>query len=381
MAFTASNLLELAAMKYLRAIFFSIAISFVSCHAIAQNHNEVIGKVLYISSSVNISGENFIYSEVKIINKSKLPISIFSANVKTKTDKYLYNKSNEQLEKLSSINSRDLPVGDSCIFYFDIPHKQLENGEPLLFVFDYNDSLGKTLKLTLVATFSAQKPTVLAAPLNGKNWVAIYNSEWQRGHRRVYYTVEGQSRIPGRFAIDFVKLDDEGKLCRQQPEVVTNYYSYDEDVLAVEDGTVVSLRNDFKESKTISGNQSHTENDASGNYLILEIGYDLYACYEHLKPGSIPFKVGDKVNRGDVIAKVGFTGDASEPHLHFHVADKNSVLGAEGLPFVFKQFSYEGIYDDFSSFGKQRWKSLNKTEIRRFLPSRPLQNSVINFPN
>lgn len=368
-------------MKFSSTVFLTFTILLFSFYGMAQNRNDVSGQILHTSGKVNINGNNFFYSEVKIINQSKIPIQITSAIVTTQNGKTLYKVTNEELKKLSNKNRIDSSVDDSTIFYFDVPFEKLQHQEKLKFVFNYILNLDKELQLILETNFLAKEPVVLSAPLRGKNWIAIYNSEWQRGHRRVYYTVDGKPKIPGRFAIDFVKLDNEGKLFQQNSEIVTDYYSYNEDVLAVADGIVVSLRNDFKESETIAGNTIHTENEASGNYIAIEIGKDLYAFYEHLKPGCILVNVGDKVKSGEVIAKVGFTGDASEPHLHFHIADKNSVLGAEGLPFLFKEFSYEGVFDDFGNFGKLRWNSFKKAEIKNILPSRPLPNSVINFPN
>jgi murein DD-endopeptidase MepM/ murein hydrolase activator NlpD len=42
------------------------------------------------------------------------------------------------------------------------------------------------------------------------------------------------------------------------------------------------------------------------------------------------------VRRGQPIASLGFTGDSTEPHLHFHVADNSSPLLGEGVPFEFE---------------------------------------------
>src|SRR3546814_7386768 len=69
----------------------------------------------------------------------------------------------------------------------------------------------------------------------------------------------------------------------------------------------------------------------SGNACALDLGDGRHAFYEHLKPGSIRVVPGQRVRRGEVIAELGFTGDSTGPHLHFHVADAPSPLGAEGL--------------------------------------------------
>ncbi len=45
-----------------------------------------------------------------------------------------------------------------------------------------------------------------------------YDPSWTRGHRRVVYTVDGKSRIPGRFAIDFILLDQQGRYASGEGE-------------------------------------------------------------------------------------------------------------------------------------------------------------------
>ena len=58
-------------------------------------------------------------------------------------------------------------------------------------------------------------------------------------------------------------------------------------------------------------------------------------------------KVGDQVTSGQVIARVGSSGSVSAgPHLHFHVSDGHSLLGAEGVPFVIREFQLRGSSAD-----------------------------------
>ena len=58
-----------------------------------------------------------------------------------------------------------------------------------------------------------------------------------------------------------------------------------------------------------------------GNSIVLQIGSRFFG-YHHLK--DVPtLKVGDKVNAGDVVGKLGNTGKYSHgAHLHFTLSDK-----------------------------------------------------------
>lgn len=220
----------------------------------------------------------------------------------------------------------------------------------------------------------------LGPPLRGGPWAAIYDPSWERGHRSVFYTVGGKARIPGRFAIDFMKLDHQGNVVKGDRDTVKNWYGYGAEVLAVADGTIASARDDFPESPTISGHPRHPAAKATGNYVSIAIGNDRYVFYEHLKPGSIRVKPGQKVKKGEVIASLGFTGQSTGPHLHLHMADTDSPLGAEGIPFLLEHFSLLGNYKDFSKFGKEPWIPVsddNKAEITR---ERPGPNSIVSFP-
>jgi len=47
--------------------------------------------------------------------------------------------------------------------------------------------------------------------------------------------------------------------------------------------------------------------------------------------------VGDKVRRGQVVAKVGSSGSSLNPHVHFELRDGKD-LNCEGLPAIFHRF-------------------------------------------
>lgn len=227
----------------------------------------------------------------------------------------------------------------------------------------------------------AEPPVVLAPPLRGGPWAAAYSPSLERGHRRVVYVVEGRARIPGRHAIDWVRLDPEGRRARGNDDEVRNWHGYAADVLAVGDGVVAATRDDVPESPTLSGHPSHPLEDATGNYVALDLGHGRIAFYEHLKPGSVRVEPGERVRRGQVIGSVGFTGHSMGPHLHFHVADAPSPLGAEGLPFVFEGFRVLGAYDGIDTIGDAPWSPPADSSGSARIGELPAPNVVLDFGN
>jgi len=218
----------------------------------------------------------------------------------------------------------------------------------------------------------------LAPPLRGGPWVAVYSPGMERGHRRVFYATEGTATLPGRFAIDYMKVDAGGKLASGDANIPANHYGFGAEVLAVADGTIIALRDDVPDPATRSGRTNPSIADASGNYVMLDIGGGRIATYEHMKQGA-PVKVGDRVKVGQVVGFLGFTGQASAPHLHFHLADRPSILGAEGQPYVVTALTRLGQYAAIDNFSRgETWPPTDRSETVR--DSFPPPNLVVRFP-
>ncbi len=58
---------------------------------------------------------------------------------------------------------------------------------------------------------------------------------------------------------------------------------------------------------------------AYGNFVIIDHGNGVSSCYAHMQDGSMKVAVGDKVQQGQPIGKVGSTGYSTGPHLHFEI--------------------------------------------------------------
>lgn len=231
------------------------------------------------------------------------------------------------------------------------------------------------------AAVSYPAEAALGPPLRGGPWVAIHGAEWANGHRRVFNVVDGVARIPGRFAIDWVRVDAVGQLARGDRDVPRNWLGYGADVLAVADATVVAVRDSMAESAKVSGNPRHALAEDAGNFVTIRLGDGRYAFYERLRPGSIVVSPGQHVRRGDVLGRLGFTGASTGPHLHFHVADGPSPIGAEGRPFALDAFDLLGSYGDLGQLGNATWTPRREDETERRQGEWPAENAVVRFPD
>ncbi|MFC9173667.1 MULTISPECIES: M23 family metallopeptidase [Streptomyces] len=73
-----------------------------------------------------------------------------------------------------------------------------------------------------------------------------------------------------------------------------------------------------------------------GNHLVLDLGDGTYAAYAHVRRGSLQVRAGDTVRAGQEIARVGNSGNTTEPHLHFHLMDGPDPDDARGVPFTWR---------------------------------------------
>ena len=194
---------------------------------------------------------------------------------------------------------------------------------------------------------SGSQPEI-GPPLAGKGWVAINGCCGDDGvHRTTVLPVNGTLFDTQRFAIDYMRIDAEGRFVVGDETEVESYVAFGADVLAVADATVVATLDTLPEQDpgSLPDPSTITLETVDGNHVILDLGHGVYAFYAHLQPGSVTVEAGDRVRRGEKLGLLGNTGNSSAPHLHFHLMDGRSVLGSNGLPYTMKRFDLLGVID------------------------------------
>lgn len=186
---------------------------------------------------------------------------------------------------------------------------------------------------------------VLGPPVEAANWIADDGpgNEPDNHHRRGVHVFGGQPVISERYAIDWQQVQN-GSSFSGDPKDRTSYFSYGKPVLAVVDARVILMQDGLPENTPGHGDEFHpaapiTLDTLGGNMIVLDIGQGEYAYYLHLQPGSVRVKTGDRVRRGQVLAHIGASGDAREPHLHFEVTTSPKPFFGEGLPYLIDQYT------------------------------------------
>ncbi|HEY6925675.1 MAG TPA: peptidoglycan DD-metalloendopeptidase family protein, partial [Steroidobacteraceae bacterium] len=269
--------------------------------------------------------------------------------------------------------------GARAIVFIELQLAPGERVSALRHELDYGLPDGSASTLRPEETPVSMRPaSVLGPPLRGGLWVAVHDPTWATGHRRVTYTMGGKVRLPGRFAVDWVGTDAAGRISTGNPDHPSDSIGYNADVLAGADAEVAAVRDNLTESASIQHNPKHVLGEGAGNFVALRLGPDRFAFYEHLRPGSVRVRVGERVRKGQVIGSLGFSGDTTGPHLHLHVAGCGQTLQCEGVPFTIEAMSLLGRYQNITDLGQRVWSS--EAVRRPASPEWPSYNVVIRFP-
>jgi murein DD-endopeptidase len=221
----------------------------------------------------------------------------------------------------------------------------------------------------------------LRAPVTGGPWVAVRGPSPASGHRLSLVAFDGTVRVPQRFAVDWLRLGEDGRPFRNEGLDVNDWYSYGAPVMAVANGTVALVRDGVADTTPRTpAPMTISATEAPGNVVVLDLGGGRFATYAHLKAGSVVVKAGDSVRAGQLLAQIGNSGNALGPHLHFQVSDAVEPLGGEGLPFSMDHFELTGRIPGLGPMlAGTPWTPQANQPARAVTGEMPLENMVVRF--
>jgi murein DD-endopeptidase MepM/ murein hydrolase activator NlpD len=149
-----------------------------------------------------------------------------------------------------------------------------------------------------------------------------------------------------------------------EPKQLSDYGIWGRDVLAIGDGIVAGIGDKFPEERmcdpALFAKPGYTSgllkellpaigwtNAVAGNYVIIDHRNGEFSMYAHLQEGSILVKARESVKKGQVVGKVGNTGNSGAPHLHFQLMDSADFFTANGLPVMFGNVPEDAIISEY----------------------------------
>jgi len=181
-------------------------------------------------------------------------------------------------------------------------------------------------------------------PLRG-NWFVAAGPSLHSHHRWGVFEA---------FALDLVRLGPGGATHAGRGDRFEDYFAYGAEVLAAADGVVVVVVDDEPEdpatlrrpeesaqdylARTLEAQTERLTRGArglAGNHVVVRHAQGEYATYAHLQPGAV-VAVGDTIAQGQMLGRLGSSGNSGEPHLHFHLCDRASAVSCAGIPVRFE---------------------------------------------
>ena len=196
------------------------------------------------------------------------------------------------------------------------------------------DAHGRQAEQTLSIPISYyRQKTSLIVPFHGPG---VVGQDW--------ITNGGHGGYWNAFALDLRGLDENYAEQRNDASENASSAGWGREVLAPAAGTVVYARNDVPTNP-----HPGTEPDNAwfanlhdpimayaGNCVIIDHGNSEYSVLMHMQPGSVSVRAGDRVTTGQVIGRLGNSGDFFGPHLHYQLQAGPTLWSSQPLPFRFQ---------------------------------------------
>jgi murein DD-endopeptidase MepM/ murein hydrolase activator NlpD len=130
------------------------------------------------------------------------------------------------------------------------------------------------------------------------------------------------------YALDLVQTGPDGKSHRGDGRAVEDYYAWGQTLVAPADGVVVVAVDGVPDNPPGVMDKYFVP----GNLVTIDHGGGEHSYLAHFQRGSVLVRPGDRVRRGQPLGRVGNSGNSSEPHIHWHVANMPVMHEGHGLP-------------------------------------------------
>ena len=226
-----------------------------------------------------------------------------------------------------------LPEAFDLHFYFRCPQAlAIESANVRVKV---ADAKGREAEQTLkIPIRYYQQKTSLILPFRGPG---VVGQDWvtNGGHG---------GGIGTDFAVDLRGLDRNYAEQINDADENASAAGWGREILAPAAGTVTYTRNDVPNNPR-PGDAFETTTYAAvhdpvmafyGNCVIIDHGNSEYSLMAHMQQGSVTVKVGERVVAGQVIGKLGNSGDSFGPHVHYQLQSGPLLFEGQSLPFRFQ---------------------------------------------
>jgi Peptidase family M23 len=311
-------------------------------------HLQVVPAIVYkVDDPGNIRTSSFVF-DIAVICSTDCALTPISASVELSSAGSTVERQDwptEMLAKIKNVRYRiepntplasptrafTMPEAFDVRFYFRHPKAlTIDSAAVRLTV---ADARGHRAEQTLrIPIRYYQQKTVLIVPFRGHG---IVGQDW--------ITSGGHGGFANAFAVDLDGLDqNDGEISDANENAADA--GYGREILAPAAGTVVYARNDVPTNPHPGeepGDNWYTplHNPVmayAGNCVIVDHGNSEYSVMMHMQPDSVTVNVGDRVATGQVIGKLGNSGDAFGPHLHYQLQSGPQPWQHQSLPFSFQ---------------------------------------------
>ena len=309
---------------------------------------QVVPAVVYkVDDPGNIKTSSFVF-DIAVICSTDCTLTPISASVELSSSGSTVERQDwttEMLAKIKDIRYRiepntplasptrafTLPEAFDVRFYFRDPQAlAIDSAAVRLTVADAKGHRAEQMLRIPIAYY--QQKTALIVPFRGHG---IIGQDW--------ITSGGHGGFWNAFAVDLDGLDqNDGEISDANENAADA--GYGREILAPAAGTVVYARNDVPTNPHLGEEPGdnwyrplHDPVTAyAGNCVIIDHGNSEYSVTMHMQSGSVTVTVGDRVATGQVIGKLGNSGDAFGPHVHYQLQSGPQLFRDEPLPFRFQ---------------------------------------------